>query len=178
MKIGKTHLTVGAADPAKLEVKGIVNPANDMLWLGGGFSAKMRKAGGETIEQEALAKAPVEMGDAVVTGAGDLPAKKVIHAVIAGQDLVTGVATIRRAVRESLAKAEAAGCFSLAIPLLVTGTHDPEVHVVVGAIVEETVGYLVSGRHTFESIVFIDDDEDIRRLFADALMETFTRHGS
>jgi len=177
MKIGKTRLSVDTVHLTKLDVQGIVNPANDMLWLGGGISAEIRRAGGDSIEKEALEKAPAAPGNTVATGAGTLPARWIFHAVIAGQDLTANVETVRKAVRASLEKAESVRCTTLAVPLLVTGTHDGEVHVIVRAIVEETVKYLIDRRHSFESIVFIDNDEETRHLFNDALIEKFTKHG-
>ena len=69
MKIGKTRIDVVDEPITGLETAGIVNPANDMLWMGGGVSAEIRKAGGESIEQEAIAQAPAEIGSVVVTGA-------------------------------------------------------------------------------------------------------------
>ena len=101
MKIGKTHVEVSGEKIAKLDVNGIVNPANNMLWMGGGISSEIRKAGGKSIEEEALNKAPAETGDAVVTGAGDLKARWIIHAVISGQDLTVNEATLLKWLKKT-----------------------------------------------------------------------------
>ena len=61
MKIGKTRIEVIGDSLSGLEVAGIINPANDMLWMGGGISAGIRKAGGDSIEKEAVGKAPAEI---------------------------------------------------------------------------------------------------------------------
>jgi O-acetyl-ADP-ribose deacetylase (regulator of RNase III) len=59
----------------------IVNAANSQLILGGGVAGAIRRKGGPSIQQECTAKAPVPVGGAVLTGAGNLKARYVIHAV-------------------------------------------------------------------------------------------------
>lgn len=177
MKIGKTRLEVSGTPFAQLDVMGIVNPANNMLWMGGGISSEIRKSGGESIEQEALGKAPSEIGEVVVTGAGSLKAQWIIHAVISGQDLITSEEKIRKVIYASMVKANEIGCISLAIPVLTTGIHDVEVHIDVHAIIDETVNYLVNEKHSFEHVIFMERDEKTREIFTQALLEKFTKHG-
>ncbi len=176
MKIGKTRLEVVDVDVAGLNVECIVNPANNMLWMGGGISSEIRKAGGESIEKEALKKAPSNIGEAVVTGAGKLKARWIIHAVICDQNLKTSENAIRKAVASCLSKAGEIGCKSLAFPVLTPGAHDLEIHVVANSIVDETVKYLINEKHSLESVVFTDKDEIIREIFSKALLEKFTKH--
>ena len=177
MKIGKTHIDVADAKLSDLDVSCIVNPANNMLWFGGGISAEIRKHGGKSIEEEALKKAPAAVGEAVVTGAGDLKARWIIHAVISNQDLVSSEDAIRSAVKACLVKSGEIGYKSIAFPLFVTGTHDVEMHVIVHIMVEETVNFLINKNHSFEHVVFIDKDRKIRDIFTSTLMEKFTKHG-
>lgn len=65
-----------------LDVKAdaIVNPANSYGYMGGGVAGVIKRAGGEEIEREAIKKAPIPVGSAVITTAGRLPFKGVIHA--------------------------------------------------------------------------------------------------
>jgi O-acetyl-ADP-ribose deacetylase len=49
--------------------------------MGSGVAGAIKQAGGEEIEQEAVAKGPIKVGEAVATGAGTLPHRAVIHAV-------------------------------------------------------------------------------------------------
>lgn len=176
MKIGKTRLEVVGINISELDVEGIVNPANNMLWMGGGISSEIRKAGGDSIETEALKKAPSDIGEAIVTGAGNLKARWIIHAVISGQDLETSEETIRKAVTACLSKANEISCKSLAFPILTLGAHDLEVHVVTNIIVDETVRYLVNEKHSLKYVVFVDRDKDIREIFNRTLLEKFTKH--
>lgn len=64
----------------KLEVEAIVNAANTSLILGGGVAGAIKKFGGPTIQEECLSLGPIKVGEAVLTGAGDLKARYVIHA--------------------------------------------------------------------------------------------------
>jgi O-acetyl-ADP-ribose deacetylase (regulator of RNase III) len=61
-------------------VDAIVNAANSGLVLGSGVAGAIRERGGPSIQAECDAIGPIEVGDAAVTGAGDLPARYVIHA--------------------------------------------------------------------------------------------------
>ena len=176
MRIGKTRLEVVGVSIAELDVEAIVNPANNMLWMGGGISSEIRKAGGDSIETEALEKAPSDIGEAVITAAGNLNARWIIHAVISDQNLSTSEDAIRKAVTACLLKANEIGCKSLAFPVLALGTHDLEVHIVITMTVEETVKYLVNEKHSLEKVVFVDRDEGIREIFNRALIEKFTKH--
>jgi O-acetyl-ADP-ribose deacetylase (regulator of RNase III) len=99
----------------------IVNAANDHLWLGGGVAGAIRTRGGEEIEAEAMAQGPIVPGDCVITGAGRLPAKHVIHAAVMGQDLQTSAEIIDAATRNTLRLAEANGLESIALPAFGTG---------------------------------------------------------
>jgi O-acetyl-ADP-ribose deacetylase len=58
----------------------IVNAANNHLWMGSGVAGAIKRKGGEIIEQEAVAQGPVNVGDAVLTSAGKLAARNIIHA--------------------------------------------------------------------------------------------------
>src|SRR5690348_17287305 len=68
------------ADITKLEVDAIANAANTDLRHGGGVAGAIVRAGGRSIQDESDGVAPIEIGEAVATGAGELPARWVIHA--------------------------------------------------------------------------------------------------
>ncbi|MFC1650983.1 macro domain-containing protein [Candidatus Latescibacterota bacterium] len=177
MKIGKTRIEVIGENIAGIDVEGIINPANDMLWMGGGISSEIRKAGGASIEKEAIGKAPSEIGTVVVTGAGKMKARWIFHAVISGQDLSTTEESIRKAMRACLEKTKETGCRSLAVPVLATGIHDIEVHIDVSGIVDETVDFLVNEKHPLEYVAFIGESGETREILNEALLEKFTKHG-
>src|SRR6266508_6613646 len=114
-------LEVVEGDITALEIDAIANAANNHLWMGAGVAGAIKRAGGEEIEREAVAKGPIEVGDAVATGAGHLQARWVIHAAVMGQDLVTGADAIRRATRRTLEVSDELGAESVALPAFGTG---------------------------------------------------------
>ncbi len=109
-------------DLATLDVDAVVNAANDHLWMGGGVAGALKRAGGDEIEREAKTKGPIEVGDAIVTGAGRLKARHVIHAAVMSQFLPrTSADAIARATASALARAEEIGARTVAFPAFGTG---------------------------------------------------------
>jgi O-acetyl-ADP-ribose deacetylase len=108
-------------DICELEVDAIVNAANLSLWMSTGVGGAIKRAGGDQIEFAAVRQAPVPLGGAIVTAAGRLAAKAVIHAVSLDRDRRTSAATIEAAVRSSMARAREMGATSIAFPALGTG---------------------------------------------------------
>jgi O-acetyl-ADP-ribose deacetylase len=115
------ELEVVEGNIATLEVDAIANAANNHLWMGAGVAGAIKGAGGDEIEREAVAKGPIEVGDAIATGAGSLQAKHVIHGAVMGQDLRTDADLVRRTTRRTLEVAEELGARSLALPAFGTG---------------------------------------------------------
>jgi O-acetyl-ADP-ribose deacetylase (regulator of RNase III) len=108
-------------DICELEVDAIVNAANVSLWMATGVGGALKRAGGDEIEFAAVRQAPVPIGGAIVTGAGNLAARHVIHAVSLDRDRRTSAPAIEAAVRSSMARAREIGATSIAFPALGTG---------------------------------------------------------
>src|SRR5947207_4437839 len=115
------QLRVHDGDIAALEVDAVANAANDHLWMGAGVAGAIKRAGGEEIEREAVAKGPIAVGTAAATGAGRLKARHVIHGAVMGQDLRTSAELIEQTTRSCLELADELGCESLALPAFGTG---------------------------------------------------------
>ena len=115
------ELEVVSGDITALQVDAIANAANNHLWMGAGVAGAIKRAGGEEIEREAVAKGPIEVGDAVATSAGRLPARWVIHGAVMGQDLRTNADLVRRTTESCLRLANELGAESLALPAFGTG---------------------------------------------------------
>src|SRR5947207_4443238 len=110
-----------AADVTKLEVDAIANAANTQLQHGGGVAGAISRAGGPSVQRESDEKAPIGLGEAVETTAGDMPARWVIHAATMELGGPTSAQIIERATESTLAKAEELGCRSLALVAFGTG---------------------------------------------------------
>lgn len=115
----KIEVTKGDITTADTEV--IVNAANNEFWMGSGVAGAIKTAGGESIEREAMSNGPVMPGESVLTGAGRLPFKGIIHAAVMGQDLRTRDTYIRQATISSLVLADKHKIKSLAFPAFGTG---------------------------------------------------------
>jgi O-acetyl-ADP-ribose deacetylase (regulator of RNase III) len=115
------ELEVVEGDITALEVDAIANAANNHLWMGAGVAGAIKRAGGEEIEREAVQLGPIEVGAAVATGAGRLPARWVIHGAVMGQDLQTNADLVRRTTESCLQVADELGAESLALPAFGTG---------------------------------------------------------
>ncbi len=108
-------------DITEVEADAIVNAANNHLWMGAGVAGAIKRKGGKQIEGEAMKQGPIPVGEAVVTFAGELKAKYVIHAAVMGQDLMTSEEYIKSATQNSLRRAEELKIKSIAFPAFGTG---------------------------------------------------------
>jgi O-acetyl-ADP-ribose deacetylase (regulator of RNase III) len=108
-------------DICDLEVDAIVNPANVTLWMATGVGGAIKRAGGDAIEFAAIRNGPQPLGAAIVTAAGTLAAKAVIHAVSLDRDRRTSGPIIEAATRSAMARAREIGAASVAFPALGTG---------------------------------------------------------
>ena len=115
------RIEVWNGDICDLEVDAIVTPANGSLWMSTGVAGAIKRAGGDSIEFAAIRQAPVELGNAVVTTAGTLAARAVIHAVSLDRDRRTTAATLEAAVHSAMARAREIGATSIALPALGSG---------------------------------------------------------
>src|SRR3954454_985583 len=115
------ELEVVDADVTKLEGDAIANAANTELRHGGGVAGAISRAGGPEVQRESSEKAPVGLGEAVETTAGDMPARWVIHAATMELGGPTSADIIERATRSALARAEELGARSLALVAFGTG---------------------------------------------------------
>jgi len=110
-------------DITRLEADAIVNAADTSLGMGGGVAGAIKRAGGIEIENEAVAKGPIKVGEAVATTAGKLNARYVIHAAAMsweGHRMATED-SIRNSLRNSLRIADELECKTIAIPAVGCG---------------------------------------------------------
>ncbi len=130
-------LEVLQADVTRLEVDAVANAANTDLLHGGGVAAAISRAGGPAVEEESRERAPIGLGEAVETTAGEMPARWVIHAATMELGGPTSGEVIGRATRSTLEKAEELGCRSLALVAFGTGVGgfplDKAARIMVGA---------------------------------------------
>ena len=116
------QIIVRKEDVTKILCDTIVNPANSGGYMGGGVAGVIKRAGGTVIEKEAVAQAPIPIGKAVTTEAGNLSCKAVIHAPTMTQPAEkTNEENVRAATKAALVCADKNGYESIAFPGMGTG---------------------------------------------------------
>lgn len=165
-KLRTVQLEVVEGDITAVEVDAIANAANNHLWMGAGVAGAIKRAGGEEIEREAVAKGPIAVGDAVATGGGRLKAKHVVHGAVMGQDLKTNADLVARTTRRCLEVADELGARSLALPAFGTGVGGFPLQECARIMVAEASGYQPS---SLERVVFAVFGSEAERAFRAAL---------
>lgn len=158
---------VAHAELWTLPVDAIVNPANSLGIMGSGISGALRRHGGEMIQQAAMAAAPIAVGAALVTNAGQLPAQKVIHVPTIDEPGAKMIAeSVRRAARAALIAADRNQFKTIAIPGIGTDMGEVPQDEAARAIVEEIRAHK---RPNPETVYLVDADMEMVRAFEDAL---------
>jgi O-acetyl-ADP-ribose deacetylase (regulator of RNase III) len=115
------RIVIIAGDLVEQEVDAIINAANNDLVLGGGVAGAIRTRGGSAIQTECTAHGPVKVGEAVITGAGELPARHVIHAASMALGGRTTTGSLRSSMDHAFQLAREQGIGTIAIPAVGTG---------------------------------------------------------
>jgi O-acetyl-ADP-ribose deacetylase len=163
-------IEVRDTDITQLEVDAIANAANTQLAHGGGVAGAIARAGGHTINEESKAVAPIGLGEAAVTSAGDMPARWVIHAATMDLGGGTSADIIRQATASTLAKADELGAKSLALVAFGTGVGGFPIEDAAAIEVEEVRRHLGAGSG-LELIVFAVFGTNARLAFEEALRD-------
>jgi O-acetyl-ADP-ribose deacetylase len=162
------EIEVQRADITKLEVDAIANAANTQLRHGGGVAGTISRAGGVAVQAESDERAPIGLGEAVETTAGDMPSRWVIHAATMELGGPTSAEIIRRATASTLAKADELGARSLALVAFGTGVGGFPVDEAARIEVDEVRRHLDSGSG-LERVIFAVFGDDAARAFAAAI---------
>ena len=160
-------IEVVQADITKLDVDAIANAANTQLRHGGGVAAAISRAGGSEVQRESDERAPIGLGEAVATTAGEMPSRWVIHAATMELGGPTSAEIIRRATASTLAAAEELGAKSLALVAFGTGVGGFPVEEAARIEVEEVRRHL-DGDSRLERVVFAVHGDDAEAAFKDA----------
>ncbi len=110
------RIVLEEGDITRAEVDAIVNAANSGLQLGAGVAGAIAAAGGPSIQAECDEHGPIEVGGAAITGAGDLPARFVIHAASMPPGGQADEASVRASMRASLELARTESQSRTALP--------------------------------------------------------------
>jgi O-acetyl-ADP-ribose deacetylase len=141
-------------DITTLAVDAIANAANTRLLHGGGVAGAIRRAAGPELDAESRDAAPIALGSAVATTAGDMPSRWVIHAATMELGGPTSADVIRDCTAATLACADGLGARSLALVAFGTGVGGFSLSEAARIEVEEVRRHLGSGASSLDRIVF------------------------
>ena len=172
LTLEETQLEILEGDVTEMDVEAIVNAANEDLQLGGGVAGAIRERGGPSIQEECDRIGHTAVGTAVMTGAGNLSAKQVIHAV--GPKMGEGDEDrkLASAVRSALALADRYGLRSIALPAISTGTFGFPIDRAARILLTEIHRYLQGGTK-LERVVVALHGEDAFQTFRRELRRGF-----
>jgi len=155
-------IIVQRGDLTQIKCDAIVNPANSFGYMGGGVAGAIKRVGGIEIEKEAVGKAPIPVGKAVVTTAGTLPCKYVIHAPTMKQPATRiDVENVKLATKAAFETGFKLKLKSIAIPGMGTG---------VGGVSSDDAAKTITSiakdfENKFEKIILVDRNEEMVNSF-------------
>jgi O-acetyl-ADP-ribose deacetylase (regulator of RNase III) len=150
----RIKIEVRQGDITEADAETIVNAANNHLWMGSGVAGAIKRKGGIEIEKDAVAKGPINVGEAVASTAGKLPYKYIIHAAGMGQDLRTNEQIVHKVTENSLLLADSLGIKSIAFPAIGTGVGGFPVELCAQKMISATRD-LADRLSSIETVVFV-----------------------
>ncbi|UCC72492.1 MAG: macro domain-containing protein [Gemmatimonadota bacterium] len=148
----ETKIRVEQGDITEFQGDAIVNAANNQLILGAGVAGAIARKGGPTIQQECNEHGPIRVGEAAITGAGNLAARAVIHAAAMGDEPASR-ASIEGSTRHSLELADQNGIKTIAFPVLASGVAGFRVDEAARIMVSTIRDYIVEGETAIDEVV-------------------------
>lgn len=155
-------------------VDAIVCPANSFNQMRGGIAGVIRQQGGDIIEQEAMAKAPVAVGQAVITTAGNLTVKYVIHAPTMKMPVqkTTGEA-VKQSMYAALKCADHYHLQSLAFPGMGTGVGGVPYSEAASVMLQEVKKYLTERNTGIAQVTIVAYSEGFYESLVEAASSLF-----
>ncbi|MEM3008044.1 MAG: macro domain-containing protein [Candidatus Nitrosotenuis sp.] len=163
LKINGKFLKVLKADITERNVDAIVNAANSYLQHGGGVAAAIVRKGGKIIQQESNKIGYVPVGSAVMTTAGKLPCKAVIHTVGPRMGDENEDDKLKQSIINVLRLATQHGFTTISIPAISTGIFGFPKDRCAKILIGQSKQFLQEERTSLNTIEFcLFDDETLK----------------
>jgi O-acetyl-ADP-ribose deacetylase (regulator of RNase III) len=168
--IGNRALELLDGDITEMDTDAIVNAANAQLVLGGGVAGAIRRKGGPAIQAECDRIGGTFVGGAVITTAGDLKARHVIHAVGPRMGEGNEDEKLKNATLNSLKVADENNLKSISFPAISAGIFGFPIERCARIMLETTIRYL-KGPTGLDKVVFCLFGRDSYDVFANRLKQ-------
>jgi O-acetyl-ADP-ribose deacetylase (regulator of RNase III) len=166
----KDRITILKGDLTEQDVDAIVNAANNDLQLGGGVAGAIRRKGGPAIQEECNRVGPIAVGEAAITGGGNLKARHVIHAASMQLGGRTTEEALRSSTRASRARAKEAGLAGVAFPAVGTGIAGFPIRRCAEVMLEEAARHL-AGETSLREVRFVLYDVPAYETFSEVYQQ-------
>ncbi|HEY0493535.1 MAG TPA: macro domain-containing protein [Candidatus Dormibacteraeota bacterium] len=163
-RAGEVRVSILQGDLTLQDSDAIVNAANNDLELGGGVAGAIARRGGPAIQEECSRIGPIAVGDAAITGGGQLKARYVIHAASMRLGARTTAEALRASTRRSLELARDRGLRSISFPAVGTGIAHFPLDQCARIMIEE-VGSHAASPGSLTEVRFVLYGEDALRAF-------------
>ncbi len=166
------QIEVVEADITEQPVDAIVNAANSELILGGGVAGAIARKGGPSIQEECQRHGPIRVGEAAITGAGNLPARYVIHAASMQLGGRATAESIRSSVAHALRLADEHQVRTIALPAVGMGIAGFPLREGARIMMETLKAHIDSGTE-LQAVRFCLFGQEAVQAFEQALQEVF-----
>lgn len=168
----KDKIIVEQGDLTEMDVDAIVNAANNDLILGGGVAGAIRRKGGPSIQEECNKIGPIPIGEAAVTGGGNLKARYVIHAAsMALKGPLTTSESLVESTKNSLLRADEKKLKTVAFPAIGTGVAGFPAGKCAELMINTALKHLKSGKSGLEKVYFVLFDKTTCEAFEQYLAQ-------
>jgi O-acetyl-ADP-ribose deacetylase (regulator of RNase III) len=174
--MSETRVVIITGDLVEQAVDAIVNAANNDLQLGGGVAGAIRRAGGPAIQDECDAHGPVQVGEAAITGAGNLRARYVIHAASMSLGGRTTRVSLKSSMRHVFRLAHHHEVETIAVPAVGTGIAGFAIDEC-GRVMAECLNDALSQGWQASEVRFVLFGEESKRPFETAFWNVFRASG-
>jgi O-acetyl-ADP-ribose deacetylase (regulator of RNase III) len=171
--VGGCGVALAVGDIATARVDAIVSSSNYEMKMRSGVALALRTAGGDAIEAEAMKDGEQPLGTCIVTGAGRLHARHVLHAVSAWNE----ASCVGRAVHRALLLADELGAHVLALPALGTGAARVSLETCAHSMTNAIRWHLALGGSSLSRVTIYLEDEAKLRIFRAVVDEALRGEG-
>lgn len=165
------EIIIQRGDITDVDADAVVNAANTDLVLGSGVAGAIRRKGGPGIQNECDGKSPVPLGEAAITGGGDLRARYVIHAAAMHLGGRVGGESLLDATINSLKRAGEAGIKTMAFPAIGTGVGGFPIGECAEVMLDAIIANAPEYAPALQKVYFVLFDEEAERVFREVLEE-------